>query len=753
MSWSRLVGQLFGHTVQSAGLVLGAYMAGLAVGYALASRVEVARPLRAYGWAEIAAAVGAAGVPVLLGLAEGSGLGGLMHAAPPALTSALRFAVCFVILLPATTAMGATLPFMAEWLERDGAGSGRGVAWFYGLNTVGALAGVGVALAFLMVWVGVRGSTYLAVGISAACGATALVLARRERGRDRETAPPAPCPWVPSWTVAVALAGFSVMGLEVLYARVFALVFHNSTYTFGLVVAVALGSLAIGAWIVGSIRDHVERLARGAAVAAAVFVPLSLCLFLEIGDLEYFRFGGSFSTYMLGALGLVAIVVVPPLAALGVLLPASWRVVGGTGRVGGGIVGRMTTVSTLAGVAGALLTSFLCLPLLGLWSAFALVVALVLLVAIVLIGAARGRRLGLGLLAAAMAVAAACAVGSLARHPGDALARDPLNVERWEGAYGWTDLTHDPETGHSAIVQNLHYSMGSTKPMARELWQGDLPLLMHPDPTEVAFLGMGTGITASSALDHPSVERVVVMELISEVVEAARRLADDNASVLDDPRVVLVVDDARHVLQLQDRSYDVVVSDLFVPWESRTGYLYTLEHYQLVRERLNPGGLFCQWLALYQVGQPELESILDSFATAFPVTTLWWGDTNSRWPLIGIVGSEEPLALDVDAIAARHQLLHQRELPRRTSHQPVVEQYLASWRLAQPHRLNTDEHPWVEFRAPMAHRDTRLIQDDRLQALYDSVLSELPRAGVVVMEGGAPAALPPPRAPRWVESD
>ena len=111
------------------------------------------------------------------------------------------------------------------------------------------------------------------------------------------------------------------------------------------------------------------------------------------------------------------------------------------------------------------------------------------------------------------------------------------------------------------------------------------------------------------------------------------------------------------------------------------------------------------------------------------------------------------MALDVDAIAARHQLLHQRELPRRTSHQPVVEQYLASWRLAQPHRLNTDEHPWVEFRAPMAHRDTRLIQDDRLQALYDSVLSELPRAGIVVMEGGAPAALPLPRAPRWVESD
>ena len=53
--------------------------------------------------------------------------------------------------------------------------------------------------------------------------------------------------------------------------------------------------------------------------------------------------------------------------------------------------------------------------------------------------------------------------------------------------------------------------------------------------------------------------------------------------MLDDPRVTVVVDDARHYLARTDLRFDVIVSDLFVPWESRTGYLYTVEHYRAAR--------------------------------------------------------------------------------------------------------------------------------------------------------------------------
>jgi spermidine synthase len=105
----------------------------------------------------------------------------------------------------------------------------------------------------------------------------------------------------------------------------------------------------------------------------------------------------------------------------------------------------------------------------------------------------------------------------------------------------------------------------------------------------VLFLGLGTGLTAGAALVHPEVERIDVVELIPEVVEAARYFEPENLGVCDHPRVTIRIDDARHDLLGASKGYDVIVSDLFVPWESRSGYLYTVEHFRLARDRLQPG--------------------------------------------------------------------------------------------------------------------------------------------------------------------
>ncbi len=119
------------------------------------------------------------------------------------------------------------------------------------------------------------------------------------------------------------------------------------------------------------------------------------------------------------------------------------------------------------------------------------------------------------------------------------------------------------------------------------------------------------------------VDRAAVVELIPQVVEAAQLLGAANRGIVDHPKVEVRVDDARHFLRRTDRRFDVIVSDLFVPWESRAGYLYTDEHYAAVRRCLSPGGLFCQWVALYQVGPADFELIADTFAASFPVATLW----------------------------------------------------------------------------------------------------------------------------------
>ena len=136
--------------------------------------------------------------------------------------------------------------------------------------------------------------------------------------------------------------------------------------------------------------------------------------------------------------------------------------------------------------------------------------------------------------------------------------------------------------------------------------------MLHPNPKDTLFLGLGTGVTASSAVSLKTVKSIEIVELIPEVVEAVSTLNEQNLNVLDNQKTNVICDDARHFLRTREKQYDVIVADLFVPWESQTGYLYTEEHYKTIGKRLRPDGYFFQCLAVYQLGDQQLNCILDS---------------------------------------------------------------------------------------------------------------------------------------------
>lgn len=179
IAWSRQIGLLFGHTVYAAAITLGAYFAGMAVGYGLAARwaASIRRPLFGYGIAELAVAAWALLTPQLVSMLELPALSSLISPADPLLQLAVRSLVAFCMLMPATVALGATLPLIAEHLHRE---SGRcgGVALAYGINTLGAVSGVLLATFVLLVHVGVRSSGYLAAAVSALCGVAGMWLGR-----------------------------------------------------------------------------------------------------------------------------------------------------------------------------------------------------------------------------------------------------------------------------------------------------------------------------------------------------------------------------------------------------------------------------------------------------------------------------------------------------------------------------------------------------------------------------------------------
>jgi spermidine synthase len=381
----------------------------------------------------------------------------------------------------------------------------------------------------------------------------------------------------------------------------------------------------------------------------------------------------------------------------------------------------------VAATLGSLLTSFLLLPALGLWTSFALfAIGYLALSAWLLAVEGRWRVRSVWGLAALVVL-----LGTALLRPQHGLGPGFRLRALWETPYGWIDVVEDTRSGAYLMRQNVHYVHASTAEAWRQRQQAHLPLLLHPRPGRVLFLGLSTGITAGAALAHPEVERVEVVELIPEVAQAARHFASYNAGVLEDSRVTLYLNDARHHLRATRERFDVIVSDLFLPWESHTGYLYTVEHFRAAREKLAAGGLFCLWIAPWQVGARELEIIADSFASVFPQVSLWRTGAQPR-DLIALVGSEATLAVSGERLERRLDRLGSgpesadADLPAAAD---FADLYAGDWIVRRPDRLNSDEHPLLEFLAPVAQLERSRLAPRRLGRFYDELLAEMPARG------------------------
>jgi spermidine synthase len=422
-----------------------------------------------------------------------------------------------------------------------------------------------------------------------------------------------------------------------------------------------------------------------------------------------------------------------PICALGVILPTTWAAAGGER---GAVVGRLTAVNTACAAAGSIASSFVLLPMLGLFAGFALLALGHAGLSFMLLPG-RWRRVRV-VLPAAAALASVVLVIAFARADIGYDGRTQKRLGHWDTAYGWIDVIETRKNGQLDLQHNARYRLSSSKLAHYEVRQGHVPLLLHPQPRRVLYLGLATGVTASSALYHPQVERADVVELIPEVQQAARLFEKLNLGVVDASKMRMHVNDARHFLRQSEDDYDVIVGDLYIPWESKAGYLYTVEHFRAARAHLREGGLFCQWVHLAEVGARELALIADSMAAVFGQVTVWRLDIRANVPVLGLIGSEAPLRVEGGRLALRMDVLPRPpngRLKRLARPRRLYELFVGQWQARRPELLNTDEHPRVEFLAPITQRRRELLKGARLERYYRDVLTQLPLAGFVIEPG------------------
>src|ERR1700737_4834578 len=209
-------------------------------------------------------------------------------------------------------------------------------------------------------------------------------------------------------------------------------------------------------------------------------------------------------------------------------------------------------------------------------------------------------------------------------------------------------------TGARYLEVNGHFRMGGTNSMRSDYRQAILPLLLHPQPHRALFLGVGTGATLVGGAQMPGTT-VRGVELSPEVVALLPWFSNASApaplAAGSSPQVTIA--DARRYVAADTGQYDVIVADLFHPALDGSGALYTTEHFVAVRERLAPGGLFCQWLPLYQLDLPSLRAIIRGFLDVYPDGSAWLNHYSVRTPMLALIGPPDGGYLDLDALGAR----------------------------------------------------------------------------------------------------
>ena len=717
--WVRALALVFGNTAQATATTLAVFFLGQAVGQRSAGRYigGSRRPLRVYAALEGGIALTASAYFAIPPLYRALAARALIGAGQDgAMATALRIALSGAALLAPCILMGATVPVMGELLiaRADQLGPRFGV--LYAVQTIGGALGVFAAGFWLPGAIGFSRTYLLAMAGSAGVAALAFAVSRREgllhgaavATRDSRSAEsPRGSTRTRQLAAAVAcLSGVAALAVEVLWTHMFSQALHNSVYSFAAILMTFLIAIAIGGLIAGALaRRATQRPLVPLAVmfaVAGIGVAVSPFVFAWMtGGLQLLA-GVGWTGYVRATFGCAFAVMLLPGIVLGSIFPYAVRLVDAGDRGPGAAIGNLGWWNTLGAVAGSLSSGFVLLPAFGLWGSLRLTAWLYALggVAVACLGGRRTAPLVLLPIAAGVLLGTVLDPRGLPRvglNPGEVL----KSVQ--DTANGTVAVIESD--GVLALNLDGHYTVGGTGTITSDRRQGELPMLLHPDPRSMFFVGLGTGGTAGAALFHP-IERLTVAELVPGIVDAAREyFGPFTNGLFSDPRARIAVGDARALLLGDPQRYDVIVGDLFVPWHAGTGSLYTQEHFEHIRDRLSEDGVFAQWLPLYQLSWRELAVIGHTMLEVFPQVTVWRGDFSGAMPIAALVGQRTPRPLDLDAVVANVRRRqggagYSAERARALALLFYAGNLSAASGLVASAPINTDDRPVIEYLAP-----------------------------------------------------
>jgi spermidine synthase len=589
-----------------------------------------------------------------------------------------------VVLIGPTFLMGGTLPAAARSVASDDDQSRQSLALLYGANTLGAVTGTLVSTFWLMETLGNRTALWLGCGLNVFVALLARVISRQSeeapgQAEVAEVAAPATGetgPKIPVLViVASAIVGFAFMLMELVWYRMLGPILGGTTFTFGLILAVALLGIGLGG-LAYTLRGKDRPVTfNGFALTCAleslfIVIPYALGDRLALVALLVRQFGTlGFVAQILGWAFVTSIVVLPAAIIAGYQFPLLIALLG-RGRSGvAHHAGIAYASNTLGAIIGSLAGGFGLMPLItapGLWKLVTLILAVLAIVAVFGEGGAAKLRPRFSHVVSLAAIALLFSSGPspLWRHGGIGAGRVDNTVSTTNDVITWWNACQRntvweaeglessvalQTTSGLAFVVNGKVDGHTRGDAGTQVMGGMLPALLHPAPRKAMVIGLGTGSSAGWLAALPEIERVDVVELEPAILEVARRCAAVNHDVMSNPKAHIHLGDAREVLITTPQRYDLIVSEPSNPYRAGIASLFTYDFYQSAKKRLNGGGIFAQWVQAYEIDSNTLQTVFATVSAAFSNVQVWRTQSSD----LMLIASDEPVAIDADLLRER----------------------------------------------------------------------------------------------------
>jgi len=458
-------------------------------------------------------------------------------------------------------------------------------------------------------------------------------------------------------SLGTAVASFAY---EIAWIRMLSLVLGSATHAFELMLSAFILGIAIGAWVIRTRADGTRtplQFLGGIQVlmglSALSSLPIYLLTFGAVAGMVESLSGqpDGYAMFNVGRYALCIAVMVPATTLAGTTVPV---ITGTLLRAGFGerVIGHVYAVNTLGAVVGVGLSGLILLPLLGLKGLISAGALLDIALGVLLLersSAARGSSRAFPAAVGLLSVLSVIGITSTVDFNPSTLTSGVFRRGDVDGYASRRSLFyHDGRTAtvsaHIGSSDGVVVLSTNGKPDASlgPRWIGEsnvsLPVLPIPEgrdfPTQTlapiiglahrsgsrtaANIGHGSGMTATALLTSDRLERLVTIEIEPMMVEGSLVFLPANSPAFSDPRVSYVFDDAKSYFAHRRERFDLIFAEPSNPWVSGTASLFTQEFYERIPDFLAEGGVFAQWLQIYELDDDLFLSVLAALDHAFP---------------------------------------------------------------------------------------------------------------------------------------